>query len=143
MLKEVLVQVSKNSGEEFSGVGLIVYQDYGKLPVHPLRVRAPEFRGLSLIESLVRVSSLKSEYHDGFHLISSDWNLTHFSQYFSPPIVSNVKINYDRIVGGRYVAALYGSMIEGVKMCGIASKGFGVAIFERGVEVYFKAITND
>ncbi len=93
-----------------------------------------------IISMLVNISSLESEFHDGFHLLSIDWKLTHVSQYFSPKIINNIKIDRSKRIGGRYMAALFGSKIQGIMLCGIISKGFGLAIFRNGKEVLFEEI---
>jgi hypothetical protein len=60
------------------------------------------------------------------------------SQYFSPPIVANT-LDRTKLFGGRYVAALFGSAIQGVELTGIASRGFGIAVFKDGSERLFAA----
>lgn len=51
-----------------------------------------------------------------------------------------VNINRKRKAGGRYVAAQYGSIVNGVLFTGIASNEFGIAIFQNGKEVCFGEI---
>lgn len=139
-LRDILIQVYTESEDDFSGIGIIIYKDCSVIPITHLRDTSPLFNNKSLVDSLVEISSINSEYHDGFHLISKDWKLTHVSQYFSPPIVPNLEIKRFRRIGGRYVAALYGSTIAGVEMCGIVSKDFGLALFKNGQEVHFEVI---
>jgi len=91
-----------------------------------------------LITSLAAISVHDCEYHDGFHIVSSDWRLIRVSQYFSPPIVANPTIDRTKLFGGRYVAALFGSAIPGVQLTGIASRGFGIAVFKDGTERLFE-----
>lgn len=92
-----------------------------------------------LITSLAAISVPDSEYHDGFHVVSSGWRLIRVSQYFSPPIVANATIDRTKLFGGRYIAALFGSAIHGVQLAGIASRGFGIAVFKDGSERLFEA----
>lgn len=137
-LRNILLLVQQNSGSCFSGIGIIVCEKNARLPVFPIRpVSCPTEEG-DLIRVLTSISSLKSEFHDGFHLISSGWELMKISQYFSPPVIDDAKVDRTRFFGGRYLAALFGSALPGVKLAGIASNGFGLAIFQHGREVYYE-----
>lgn len=137
-LQAILNSVLMNSDNDFTGVGIIIYKNINSLPIFPLRENFPDINDNKIIESLIKISSSSSEYHDGFHLISDDWKLTHVSQFFSPPILSSASLDQSKLFGSRYVAALFGSSISEVILTGIASKGFGQAIFESGEEIYFK-----
>ncbi len=83
----------------------------------------------------MRIADSSSEFHDGFHVLSPDLELLLVSQYFSPPIVTSVVIDTTRRLGGRYMAALFGSALPTVCASGVASLHYGVAIFENGREV--------
>lgn len=86
---------------------------------------------------LTSLSNDRRKYHDGFHILNKKRELTHVAQYFSPPIVKETSFDRSRLVGGRFVAALFGSSISGVDMTGIVSDGHGLSIFKGGKEVYF------
>ena len=108
------------------------------LPIVPLRRESTLLGALDLIASLAKISVPDSEYHDGFHITSSDWRLIRVSQYFSPPIVANATIDRRKGFGARYAAALLGSAIPEVQLAGIASRGFGIAVFKDGFERLFE-----
>lgn len=133
-----LLSVYRNSGSDFSGIGLILYKDLSKIPIYPLSLKKLDYSTESLVEKLIHISTLSSEFHDGFHLISNDLKLTHISQYFSPPIVTEAHVNHSKTIGGRYMAALFGSHIEGVELTGIATTTNGIVIFQNGIEIYSK-----
>jgi len=137
-LRNILWQVQKNAGANFSGLGLLVCDAPETLPIVPLRPASSPPHGLSLVDSLVDISRPDSEYHDGFHIVSSDWTLSRVAQYFSPPIVNDAVVDQSKVFGGRYMAALFGSSIPDVQLSGIVSRGFGIAIFSCGVEQYFE-----
>jgi hypothetical protein len=139
-LRNVLFEVHKNSGADFSGVGLILYKDICNIPIFPLRQAEPQFITNSLVRKLVDISRLASEYHDGFHMVSESFELTHIAQYFSPTIIADIKVNRTKQIGGRYMAALFGSKINGVILTGIVTKGSGLTIFEDGREIYFEEV---
>ena len=120
-LRNVLWQVQKAAGEHFTGVGVLICDAPDTLPILPLRPASTLSDGMDLISSLAAISVPDSEYHDGFHIVSSEWRLTRVSQYFSPPIVADAKIDRTKLFGGRYIAALFGSAIYGVQLAGIAS----------------------
>ena len=137
-LRNVIWKVQTVAGHNFSGVGLLICDTPEILPILPLRPSRIPSNEQDLIAALVAISNPESEYHDGFHVVSSDWRLSRVSQYFSPPIVDNAIIDRSKIFGGRYVAALFGSAIPCVQLTGIASRGFGIAIFKDGAERYFE-----
>src|SRR5262249_41459750 len=85
-LRSILWKVYKAAGEDFTGVGVLVSDEPDTLPILPLRSASMPFNELDLVGSLVAISVPSSEYHDGFHVVSSDWRLILVSQYFSPPI---------------------------------------------------------
>jgi hypothetical protein len=138
-LRTILSHVQKAAGDDFTGVGVLVCDAPETLPILPLRPTSKLRVETDLIESLAAISVPDSEYHDGFHIVSSDWRLLLVSQYFSPPIVANATIDRSKLIGGRYVAALFGSALKGVQLSGIASRDFGIAVFKDGSERFFEA----
>ena len=140
-LRETLMQVQFRAGNEFSGVGVIVCDTPERLPICPIRSSSIGPLDGTVVDRLVAVSSIHSEFHDGFHVLSLDWKLTLVAQYFSPPIVEDVEIDRRKRFGGRYLAALFGSVLPCVSATGVVSYGFGLAIFQEGAEIYFKAAT--
>lgn len=139
-LRNLLWRVQAAAGTEFSGLGLLICDTPERLPIVPLRPKSNPPHGQNLIDSLVAISCPSSEYHDGFHIATTDWRLTLVSQYFSPPIVADAVIDRSKVFGGRYLAALFGSAILGVALSGISSREFGIAIFENGTERHFEAV---
>ena len=138
--RSVLWQVQAAAENNFSGLGLLICDTPETLPILPLRPLSSLPSECDLITSLVTISNPDSEYHDGFHIVSSKWKLSRVSQYFSPPIIDNVIIDRSKSFGGRYIAALLGSAIPSVQLTGIVSRGFGIAIFEAGAERLFEGV---
>ncbi|MGF6635487.1 hypothetical protein [Paraburkholderia sp. MM6662-R1] len=139
-LRDTLANVQKSVGADFSGIGIVVCDAVEDLPIHPLRTVSTILDAGDLVAQLSSVSSRHSTFHDGFHIVSTDWKLIKVAQYFSPPIVVKAEINWGRQFGGRYLAALFGSALPSVKATGVASNGFGLAIFQDGKEMYFKGV---
>lgn len=137
--KNLLYEVWLKSSGDFSGIGLVVCNSTANLPIVSLRDTEPDMAG-RIVEVLSRVSSKNSEYHDGFHFLNEEGELTHVAQYFSPPVAQGVYFDRSRIVGGRYVAALFGSSIPEVIRTGIVSERHGLSIFESAQEVYFEEL---
>ena len=135
--RSLLYEVWSKSSADFSGIGIVVCDDATDLPIVNLRDTEPDIAG-TLEEVLVKLSSNKSRYHDGFHVLNTKGELTHAAQYFSPPIVREASFDKLRLVGGRFVAALFGSAITGVAMTGIVSDGHGLSIFKNGEEVHYE-----
>lgn len=137
-LKHVLSRVQVLAGSDFSGIGLLLCTSERDLPIYPLRPNGEMPPCPDLVQCLASISSTKSEFHDGFHIVSTDWRLLKVSQYFSPPIIHAAQIDWSKKFGGRYLAALFGSTLPSVVAAGIASNGFGLAIFQNCHEVYFE-----
>ena len=139
-LKDTLRDVIRRRTIDFSGVGIIVSDVPESLPLFPLSKTGGATSIPDIVSSLVAISSRHSDHHDGFHIISSAGQLTRVAQYFSPPIIADAEVDRSKRFGGRYLAALFGSGIRGVLVSGIASEGFGIAIFRGGKEVYYEDI---
>jgi hypothetical protein len=131
--------IRASAGDQFSGVGIIVHTREATLPIFSLRTNKAVV-GSSPEALLSELSTIGSEYHDGFHLVSESWEVTAISQYFSPPIREDLPVNRERRFGGRYLAAQFGSVLPGVIYTGIASNGFGLAVFQAGREIYFDGV---
>lgn len=137
-LADLLCAIQCRAARDFSGIGLIVSDEPESLPIVSLRPRSIVNFGESTLHTLAEISSTTSEFHDGFHVISSNFEILLVAQYFSPPILPQLPINRSKLFGGRYLAAMFGSGIPGVRATGVASKGLGIAVFQSGVEVFFK-----
>lgn len=135
-LVEVLSKARSLAGNEFTGVGVIVCSLNTELPTFPLRlgIEIPQREDVAI--SLAEVSRVASDLHDGFHVLTPEFRLVALSQYFSPPIAKAAVANRSRSFGGRYVAALFGSTLPGVHLCGIATESLGIVIFRQGREIF-------
>ena len=138
-LRVLLHEVWEKSGADFSGIGVIVCDNAKGLPIISLRDDAPVMEG-SASNILSNISQCASRFHDGFHIMNGCGKLTHVAQYFSPPIVRESVLDRHRLVGGRFVAALFGSAIPGVLMTGIVGLKSGLSIFRNGEEVVYEEL---
>lgn len=139
-LFHLLKTIRATAGERFSGIGLVVSDTPWCLPMVPLRLDPPRFEGEDPAVFLASLSVWENDYHDGFHVLSTSFIPERLAQYFSPPPDPAAVIDRSRRFGGRYLAAQFGSSLAGVALTGIASRGFGVAVFERGAEVCFEGV---
>ena len=135
--RNLLYKIGFNSSADFSGIGAIVCDSVADIPIFSLRDTVPDITG-TVAQVLSDLSGHNSKYHDGFHILNEKGKLTHVAQYFSPPIVKDAYFDRSRPVGGRFIAALFGSAISGVIMTGIISQGHGLSIFKNGKEVHFE-----
>lgn len=133
-LRSLLCDVRRCAGNAFAGVGVLVTADCATLPVVSLRPQARAPTLLSAREVLISISNLTSELHDGFHVLTPDLQIAQLSQYFSPPIVHGLTTDPERRLGGRYMAALFGSTLPGILATGVASVEYGVVVFKNGLE---------
>ncbi|MCA6969766.1 diadenylate cyclase [Pectobacterium carotovorum] len=140
LLYELLHDIWKiSSHSDFSGIGVIICNDTKNLSITNLRDTNPIQNG-STIDLLSDISSKENKYHDGFHILDELGNITHIAQYFSPQVIPNIWFDRSRFVGGRFVAALYGSFIEEIKFTGIVSEGGRLSIFENGKETHYEEL---
>lgn len=139
MVSELIAVLSRArsiAGDDFTGVGVIVCNPTAELPTIPLRIGITVPQDEDVAHSLGEISRATNDLHDGFHVLTPDLHLMALSQYFSPPISKTAVINRGRKFGGRYVAALFGSTVPDVLLCGIATKSLGVVIFKDGYEIF-------
>lgn len=134
-LHQELDNIGAQATSRLAGVGVIVHDGSHGLPVYPLRqVSPPPFKA-PLSEYLLQLCDESSPFHDGFHILDSKFRVTAVAQYFSPPIVPETRVDRSRLFGGRYLAALFGSMLPGVLATGVFSCGYGTVVFRQGSEV--------
>jgi hypothetical protein len=138
-LASLLAEVGNRAGPDFSGIGLIVTTSSDSLPIIALRPVSKLIDGTDTALALSRISYPWHEQHDGFHILTPDLKIIKVSQYFSPPIEFGARIDRSKRFGGRYLAALFGSMLPGVVATGISSRDFGLAVFQGGHEKVYRA----
>ena len=138
-LAEVLRRARSLAGNDFTGVGVIVCDPDTELPTFPLRLEVSIPKRKDVAITLAELSRAGSDLHDGFHVLTPELDLVALSQYFSPPIVEAAVVDRKRNFGGRYIAALFGTTLPGVHLCGISTESVGVVIFRHGYEVFFES----
>ena len=133
---QLLQSVKREASSDFSGVGLIVCDPTAVLPIFSMKPSTPLPGGCSTVEQILKISTHDCELHDGFHLLSPELRLFSVAQYFSPPVDLALAVGVERGFGGRYFAALFGSIIPGVECTGIVTHTAGVAVFKDGKKIY-------
>lgn len=138
-LQSIFSALGTNYADGFSGLGLILYYSPLALPVLPLARNAPALpmptRNLKESIRLLRaLCQFDSAFHDGFHLVDAgSLNITHVSQFFSPPIPDIVPdLPTDHPIGARFMSARLGSLLPAVCMTAILSRGEGGLVFTQG-----------
>lgn len=134
-LSKLLTDIDKNRSKDFVGLGLIIYERFELLPITSLTssssfIQLPIADYSEVVKVLLLISEKNHPNHDGFHLLSTNFELTHLSQYFSTPIVNSAKINFQ--YGSRYRTALYGSYLPNIFACCIIGNNYGPLIFKQG-----------
>lgn len=131
----LLMEASKLCGREFTGTGVIVHPEPNELGLFPIASDAGFQPSESVQRTIAEISKPGSPWHDGFHILNPALELIAVSQYFSPPVIQDVSIDRERPFGGRYLAALFGSKIDGVIATGIATPSLGSVVFRDGREL--------
>lgn len=128
--------VCKNCTENFSGVGIVVYDEavFDSNCHCDLRpnVECPHY---NIVDGqigcyLADIADYHNELHDGFHMVDSHGDLTYVAQYFVPPIVKSLQPNLQH--GVRLYSSICGSVLEGVICIGVVSSGREIYILRDG-----------
>lgn len=135
-LKILLQEVAAHAKSDFSGLGIIVWDGVTPLPVYPMRDIVPDrSRFSSTREALNALSQESNVFHDGFHVMSEALQLVQVAVYFSPNLVPDIALPaHARIYGGRYLAAAFGSCLQGVRCTGVLSSRYGPHVLVKGRE---------
>lgn len=132
-LTDLLVRVRQTIPDgEFCGVGLIVYSEISELPILDLCARSSGMRSKDLVHGISSASRSTNKCHDGFHLISCDWRLTHTNQYFAPPIPAGFELRETLGIGARHASALLGSLLPSVICSGVFTGNDTLIVFQNG-----------
>lgn len=126
------------SSSDFSGFGVVLYRgNIADLPVTPLTTGSesglPEADVSKIADLLFAVSRYSDDRHDGFHFVHESLGLTHFAQFFAPPIPKGYAAKR-YAVGARYRSAELGSLIENVVAVLVVGKDGNVRVFQDGEE---------
>jgi hypothetical protein len=138
-LHHLLQGVRARAGATFCGVGVLICDNPQELPLVPLRLDRQIPAGDDLPSVLAELSRSECDLHDGFHVLSSSLRLIRVAQYFSPPAPQSVVIDRSRPIGGRYLAAQFGSALPQVGAAGVLGRGLALAVFSDGLEVRFES----
>lgn len=135
--EKVLRTIACLRDQDFSGVGLVFYEHLTHLPHLQLTdssVKADlgRFAEVDLAIALSSISVMSSPLHDGFHFVEArNWQLTHLSQFISPPIPSDAAQRFHG-TGARLMAALLTSLLPGIVCVGLVSNGGEIHLFSHG-----------
>jgi hypothetical protein len=138
--EQVLRAIASLRNQDFSGIGVVFYEHLAHLP-HlqltdtSLMADPGRFAEVDLAIALSSISVMSSPLHDGFHFVDArSWQLTHLSQFISPPIPSDAAQRYHG-TGARLMAALLASLLSGIVGVGLVSHGGEIHLFSHGNDV--------
>jgi len=135
--KNTLKDISIANIEDFSGIGIILYDSNILLEnTHTnTRLSTPSLNHFKLGEQdclnfLADLSQHRNPFHDGFVFFNEKGVLTHIAQYFVPSIIPGVVPNES--AGIRFHSAKYGSFVNGVIATGVVSRKLSAYFFIKG-----------
>ena len=133
-LGDTLVEVYRSMPEsEFGGVGLLVCRDAATLPRWPLTGAERPLPDGDVVAAICN-SSMLSRPHDGFHILSPDWTLTHTNQYIAPPVPPDFELVGGRPgFGARHLSALLASRLPTVICAGVLNTAKRILVFADGL----------
>lgn len=135
----LLKLINATKKKQFTGVGIVFYNDLQFLPIAALgSITTPKpHLPISQIDTIARtltvLSDLQSPWHDGFHLINSDSQaLTHISQFLAPPLDHLPDNKSSRPSGARLMTAMLSSMVIGIDCIGVLNTSGEIIIYQDG-----------
>jgi hypothetical protein len=137
---QLLKAISNHRSSDFSGVGVVFYDDLATLPHLQLtgdreEPDASRFADRDLALVLATISTMAGPLHDGFHFVEArSWRLTHLSQFISPPIPHDAAQRFHG-TGARLMAAVLASLLPGIVCVGLVSNGGEIHLFSGGVDI--------
>jgi hypothetical protein len=137
----LLRTISFNRRNDFSGTGIIFYEDLVNLPHLQLSVVEDDSKitpidSSDIATKLGSISTIHGPYHDGFHFIDiDDWQISHLSQYISPPIPQNAEKQFHG-TGARLMSAMLASILPGIICVGLVSQEGSIHLFCSGNDIY-------
>ncbi|MHA3060763.1 hypothetical protein ACX1N5_09280 [Acinetobacter sp. ANC 4636] len=138
-----LEEISLNSNESFSGLGIVYYYSLDNLPfisLHKMNLSL-DLQSIDFIKIMQEISKKTSVFHDGFHFFDiNSSKITHISQYISPVLSGVNEKEIDKVTpcGAREMTAFLTSYIKGVYCVGLVSINKKIKIFKDGELVYQK-----
>lgn len=135
LIHNSLKEICKKCKEDFSGLAIVCYEDLSHLPYISLHKEQffTDFDLKNINETLLRISTYSSTYHDGFHFYDiNSKKLTHISQFISPPLESVAYMNIENIIpcGAREMTAYLTSSIQGIFCVGLISANKTIKVFK-------------
>lgn len=134
---EFLLSIDKNKTNDFSGVGLIVYDTAKKNHIEYTSLkpvdRPPQKMYIDSKEALdyiLEISKKDHPLHDGFHFINQEGAIDYVSQLVGVKIYND--INLHNVHGARHASAVLTSINEGILMVGIVGYDYKPYLFING-----------
>ncbi len=134
----LLTLITRKVPEDFSGVGIVIYDSLLALPFLPLDVGEVErfnlpVSGLDAVgDVLARTARRSTHWHDGFHFLHAEsLRLTHLCQFISPPL-PNAGDLVPRASGARHMTGLLASRVAGIVAVAILTQERVASIYESG-----------
>lgn len=135
LIRNSLTEICQNCKDDFSGLGIVCYEDLSHLPYISLHKDQSftDFDLTNINETLLKIATYSSAYHDGFHFYDiHSKKITHISQYISPLLDSLAHANVDKVIpcGAREMTAYLTSSIQGIFCVGLISANKTIKVFK-------------
>lgn len=136
----LLKAIAQQRPANFSGIGVVFYQDLAQLPHLQLtndeqQLNAARQTEGDLASRLAGISVMSSPLHDGFHFVDARcWQLTHIAQFISPPIPCDAGQRFQG-TGARLMAAVLTSLLPGISCVGLVAHNGEVHLFKGGIDI--------
>lgn len=141
-LYNILSTLKTQENNLFSGVGLLICDNTDNLPISSLHNSSFVTSGQDLAKQLIELSNYNNRYHDGFHILSTNLEITHVAQYFYPkPPKEHIHSSAENY-GVRYFVAKIGSTLPDVKYSAIVNSNYEIYIFQDGKRLKVQTSAN-
>jgi len=137
---KLLSHVARRRPDDFTGLGVVFYENLETLPFIGLHVLSEHQIALPVTDleeiamQLAAASSASSAWHDGFHFVDGHTRtLTHLAQFLSPPIPVE-RADAPLAAGARHMTAMLASKVKGILGVGLLAQDGEVTLFENGLQ---------
>lgn len=139
---KLLSDVARQRPDDFTGLGVVFYEDLKALPFIGLHVLSDHQIDLPVTDlgeistQLAAASSASSAWHDGFHFVDGRARtLTHLAQFLSPPIpMPTERADAPLATGARHMTAMLASQLPGILGVGLLAQDGEITLFENGMQ---------
>ncbi|WP_333855572.1 diadenylate cyclase [Denitromonas sp.] len=131
-LARILDEVACRGDRHFTGTSVVICRALDGLPYCAMTEGWPVSAGASLVDNLLAMAHGESPYHDGFHLLTSNFEFLKVACYLAPRISDEAPRVSFAGRGSRFSTAYFMSLLSPAICVGIVGHRREVTVFRQG-----------